>query len=392
MTHEWPMVKFRDVLTTVSRPVAVEAATDYRILGMRWYAQGLFVKEVKSGSEIRATELYRLETGDFVYNRLFAWKGSFGTVEADTAGGYVSGEFPVFQVNTEHAHPKYLHFYLSQERIWNEIERNSTGQTNISRLRLKEPDFLAMEIPLPPLEEQRRLVARIEALAAKIEEARGLRRLAVEEAEALVPSSLHRFFEIESGNWLDVPMPEAITISDRQVDPKLPEYSSLPHVSGENMESKTCRLLPYRTAEEDGVKSNNYLFSPDTILYSKIRPYLQKAVFVDFQGVCSADVYPIKVTNGNLDPRFVMWSLVAGPFTEYANRISGRTRMPKLNRKQLFAFTLRHPPLEEQRRIVADLDGLQGKVDALKQLQAQTQAELDALLPSVLDKAFKGEL
>jgi type I restriction enzyme S subunit len=87
-----------------------------------------------------------------------------------------------------------------------------------------------------------------------------------------------------------------------------------------------------------------------------------------------------------------MWSFIAGPFTEYANRISGRTRMPKLNRKQLFAFMLRYPPLEEQRRIVAYLDGLQGKVDALKQLQAQTQVELDALLPSVLDKAFQGEL
>ena len=50
------------------------------------------------------------------------------------------------------------------------------------------------------------------------------------------------------------------------------------------------------------------------------------------------------------------------------------------------------PSLEEQRRMVAYLDGLQAKVDALKQLQSQTQMELDALLPSVLDKAFKGEL
>ena len=86
-------------------------------------------------------------------------------------------------------------------------------------------------------------------------------------------------------------MPDAIAVKDRQVDPKFPEYAQLLHISGENIQSKTCKLLPYRTAEEDGVKSNNYLFSPDTILYSKIRPYLQKAVYVDFQGVCSADIY-----------------------------------------------------------------------------------------------------
>jgi len=50
------------------------------------------------------------------------------------------------------------------------------------------------------------------------------------------------------------------------------------------------------------------------------------------------------------------------------------------------------PPLPEQRRIVAELDALQAEVDALKRLQAETAAELDALLPAVLDRAFKGEL
>jgi type I restriction enzyme S subunit len=388
----WPMVHFGNVLRSVSRPVTVEPDVMYRILGMRWYAQGLFLKEEKPGSDIRANELYCVELGDFVYNRLFAWKGSFGIVGTDTAGGCVSGEFPCFQVDTERANAKFLHLYLSQERIWQEIERISSGQTNISRLRLKEPIFLAMEIPLPPLEEQRHIVARIEELVAKIEEARGLRQKAMEESEAVIPSALHEVFEIGASDWKLILMSDAIAINDRQVDPTLPEFSGLPHISGENMESKTCRLLPYRTAEQDGVRSGNYLFSPNTILYSKIRPYLQKAVFVDFQGVCSADIYPIKVTNEELEPRFVMWGLVAGPFTEYANRISGRTRMPKLNRTQLFAFTLTYPALSEQRRIVAYLDEVQAKVDAVKRLQVETSAELEALLPSVLDRAFKGEL
>lgn len=158
------------------------------------------------------------------------------------------------------------------------------------------------------------------------------------------------------------------------------------------MESQTCRLLPYRTAEEDGVKSGNYLFSPGTILYSKIRPYLRKAVYVDFHGVCSADVYPIRTISDRLAPRFAMWALVAGPFTEYANRLSGRTRMPKLNRTQLFGFELKYPPLPEQHRIVHALDALRGSVQLVKQSQAETAAELDALLPSILDRAFKGEL
>lgn len=88
MANGWQLVRFGNILNPVSsrvpvEPVLVPDATD-RILEMRWYAQGLFLKEEKLGQEIRAKEGYRVELGDFVYNRLFAWKDSFGIVERDT--------------------------------------------------------------------------------------------------------------------------------------------------------------------------------------------------------------------------------------------------------------------------------------------------------------------
>jgi type I restriction enzyme, S subunit len=87
-----------------------------------------------------------------------------------------------------------------------------------------------------------------------------------------------------------------------------------------------------------------------------------------------------------------MYSLLSPPFTEYANDVSGRTRMPKLNQDQLFFFYMSYPAIAEQQRIVSYLDNLQSKVDILKRKQAEISAELNAMLPSVLDKAFKGEL
>lgn len=79
----------------------------------------------------------------------------------------------------------------------------------------------------------------------------------------------------------------------------------------------------------------------------------------------------------------------ASPFTEPSKLSSA---LATINHRQLKAFRVFKPPLPEQRRIVAYLNNLQAKVDALKRLQAETAAELDALLPSILDKAFKGEL
>jgi type I restriction enzyme S subunit len=287
---------------------------------------------------------------------------------------------------------RFVFYWLRLPAILDKVNEDCSGSTPLTRNRFRKKFFLKLEIPLPPLQEQRRIVARIEELAAQIEEARNLRREAVEEAAALHPSVLHQHFVQNAAAWKSMPMKEALEISDKQVDPMLPEHSSLPHISGQNMESRTCRLLPYRSAEEDGVRSSNYFFSPGTILYSKIRPYLRKAVYVDFHGVCSADVYPIRVISPQLDPHFVKWFLVADPFTDYANRLSGRTRMPKLNRKQLFGFEIAYPPLPEQHRIVAELQSLQAEVDRLKALQAETAADLDALMPAILDRAFKGEL
>src|SRR5713101_5860105 len=180
MSNTWPMVPLGEVLRPVSRSEPLNPAKVYHILGAHWYAKGLYVKEVKLGSGIQADKVYRVECGDFVYNRLFAWKGSFAVATDENHGDYDTNEFPCFKVNHEIADVKYLWRYLSGSSTWEEALGLSTGGTPTSRNRLKEEKLLAMQIPLPPLEEQRRIVARIEELAAKVEEARGLRREAVD--------------------------------------------------------------------------------------------------------------------------------------------------------------------------------------------------------------------
>ena len=86
----WNTVKLAEVLRPIARAEKVDAAKEYRILGARWYAQGLFVKDVTLGQGVRADKLYRVQEGDFVYNRLFAWKGSFALASGKDDGCYVS--------------------------------------------------------------------------------------------------------------------------------------------------------------------------------------------------------------------------------------------------------------------------------------------------------------
>jgi len=390
MTKSWPKVLLVDVLKPITRPVKPAPGSLYRQIGVKLWGVGAYEREPIDGINTKYSTLYRVETDDIIVNKIWARNGSVAVVQAELAECFVSGEFPTFIVKPEKLLPRWIHWLTKTPSFWTQCDVKSRGTSGKNRIRPEQ--FLQIEIPLPPPSEQRRVVARIEELAAKIEEAKEMRRQAMEKAEALLQSALYHIFAIKSNAWKRIPMTQAIAINDKQVDPTLPDYSLLPHISGENIVSKTCKLLPYRTAEGDNIKSNNYLFSPNTILYSKIRPYLRKAVFVDFQGVCSADIYPIKVINDALVPKFVMWSLIADPFTEYANRLSGRTRMPKLNRKQLFGFTLSYPDKREQSRIVNHLESLRTKTESLEIIQEETAEELEAFLPSVLDRAFKGEL
>ncbi len=94
--------------------------------------------------------------------------------------------------------------------------------------------------------------------------------------------------------WDIVNFSDFIDIKSGQVKPHKKPYSQMIHVGSENIESNNGRLLNLKTNEECNVKSGNYLFTEEDILYSKIRPYFNKVASPCFQGTCSADIYPVR--------------------------------------------------------------------------------------------------
>lgn len=387
----FPSARLTDLIRLERRPVPVDPEGTYREIGVYSFGRGIFHKPPRIGADVGGKDLFLIREGDLIFQVTFAWEGAVALAGPADDGLHGSTRFPTFRTDPGLCLPGYLLRYFQTAEGRRQLLAISPGSAGRNRV-LSVPRMSEVRVPLPPLREQRRIVDRVDALAAKVGQVQELRSAAGSASESLLAGALEAVLAGDGRGWACACLRDLVAVDDRLVDPRLPEYAQLPHVSGDNMESGSCKLLPCRSAEADGVISANYLFSPDAVLYSKIRPYLRKATLVDFKGLCSADIYPVKVVSDELDPRFLMWSLVAAPFTVYANRLSERTRMPKLNRKQLFSFTLAYPSISEQRRIVAHLDALQAKVDQLKQLQAGTSAGLDALMPSILDRAFKGEL
>lgn len=265
MSNAGPKVRLGDLLRLNLERVPVDAATSYPMVGVLSFGRGLFERESIENGKTSYKYFYRLKAEHVVMSQLFGWEGALALSSEKYAGKYLSPQFPTFLCDSTKLDREFLGWLMRRPSFWEDLGSRASGMGD--RRRTLNPDALfACEIPLPPLAEQRRIVARIEALAAKIAEARSLRQQAAEEAEAIVLSLLHRFFVAGSTKWKSISMDQAIEISDKQVDPTLPEHSQLPHISGENMESRTCHLLPWRTAEADGVKQQLSVFSRDDLV------------------------------------------------------------------------------------------------------------------------------
>lgn len=178
-----------DLVDSVTHPINVEEETTYRMHGVRWYGQGLFVRESKRGCDLAAKTVYRIRDGDLVYNRLFAWKQSFALAEG-VGKAFVSNEFPVFRVKESLVLPRFLLGVLLTSRTGQQVDAASSGSTPTSRNRLKVPDFLDLTVEVPSMKVQRKVVEGL-ALSRQILTLDDEQRV---RANALLPAARNEIF------------------------------------------------------------------------------------------------------------------------------------------------------------------------------------------------------
>lgn len=181
-------------------------------------------------------------------------------------------------------------------------------------------------------------------------------------------------------------------IDAKIVDPTSTHTRDLPHVSAENIASFTGELLGVKSASEDGVTSGKYNFDAGDVLYSKLRPYLRKATIPDFSGLCSADMYPLKTDETRILPEFLRLVLVGSAFTDYAIEESARTRMPKLNREQLFSYRFILPSLAYQRSVVSAVKLAAVQIHTARSSGSMQLSEVRPLTDAVYRRAFEATI
>src|SRR6266516_1260104 len=205
MNQKYALTKLSNLLERVERFEEVDPLEEYHFAGTYSFARGIFAGERKPGSGFKLHKVQRIHEGDFVYCKIMAWEGAFGLVPKEADNCVMSGAFVAYEIDRTKVDPNYLAYYFKVPLIWKSVGSQSTG-TNVRRRSLHPLQFESTSIPLPPLSEQRRIITRIEELAARIEEARGLRREALAEVERILAGVEFRIWpdkELEGAPFLE---------------------------------------------------------------------------------------------------------------------------------------------------------------------------------------------
>lgn len=399
MNKKWPKAKFGDFLRPNSRPYTLGPEEDANLVGMRLYGEGPFHRELKPAMQITKKTHFVINAGDVIYNKLFAWKGTFGIVPPAFDGMFVSDKFPTYELDRNKVDERFLRWYFRCPPLWEEARVMSTGSAALSKLTLNPPKFLLLTMPLPSLGEQGQIVKCIEELAIQTQEAITLRQQAAKQAEALVKSTLRSMAQQvkptgKLGDVLSAPPRNGWSAKCDNADGGTPVLS-LGAITGFRYRRSEFK----RTSLYAPKGGHFWLRSGDVLITRSNTPELVGHAAI-YDGSPTPCIYPdlmmrLEIKNASIDRRFIWYWLQSPSAREFIGQNAKGTSptMKKISQGTVMAIPFPSSlPLPEQRRIVAELDALQAEVDALKRLQADSADELDALLPAILDRAFKGEL
>jgi type I restriction enzyme S subunit len=387
------MVRLGDVLRRSEEMIDLQSDVQYRQITLKLWGKGAVLRGILNGAEIAAPRQMRARRDQFILSRIDARNGALGLVPPELDGAVVSNDFPVFDIVAERILPTYLGWICKTKPFVERCQRASEGTTN--RVRLKEERFLAEEIPLPPLTEQRRILERIEALDAKIQEARSLRHQARQTATALGKFSFASFVSehVSTSRLRDIC--SQITDGEHATPQRIGERQ-VPLVTAKNVRDGHLDMLStdfvsYETAAKCWnrcrPRDNDVLMVCVGATTGRVCRLIKPPEMVIVRSVAM-----IRANETILDSRYLEYSLESRELQSQIWDSVKQAAQPCLYLNRIGNLTMPVPPLTEQRRIVAYLDDLQRQTDALKAVQSETSLELDALMPSILDKAFRGEL
>ncbi len=380
-TNGWPVVSLDQAVTHRKEFIQIDDLSTYKRCRVQLHAQGVVLRDEVEGALIKTKSQQLCRTNEFLVAEIDAKMGGFGLVPAELEGAVVSSHYFLFTPKLDRLDPRFLGYYCRTPAFREQV--NSRGTTNYAAIRPSH--VLGYTMPLPPLEEQQRIVARIEQLAAKVEEA----KKSIEQVEsdwlALLRSRFSQIVDKAPHNKMGSVAP----LIRRKVEPRLGgEY---PELGIRSFGKGTFRKpsLDYLTI---GTKKL-YRIEPGDLVFSNVFAW-EGAIAVaqpeDEGRVGSHRFITCVPKAGVVAVDFLCFYFLTPIGLERIREASpgGAGRNRTLGLEKLAEIDVPVPAYESQ----VSFGRLCRKVRAMQTVRDAAKHELSAMLPSILDRAFKGSL
>lgn len=376
--------------------------------------EGVYFNESLLGSQIKQP-YYRVNSGDIFYNPYRVNVGSIGIVPQEFDGKFTSPAYVVFHTKKTELLAEYLVFILKSSWFNAHLRANTKGSV---RQNLSFESLCELKIPLPPLEIQNKIVADIHSIQAKIKALQDEEKRLKDEIEAYIYIALGlskpqvakkqkvftvRFKDLERWDttynqskainvdsthnaesaikYPLVALGETILHIDTQT--QIPSEEHFCYVGLENIKRGG---LDFEIVRENlnTIKSASLILKKGYIYYSKLRPYLKKIFYYNYdqKSYASSELIGLKFKD-DIYPKFVLNLLVSNFITQQEQNTSG-ARMPRVNLNDIKNFKIPLPPLKIQKEIVAFVEQKTAHISNLAQERSALQNSIESKLQKML--------
>ncbi len=385
----YPLVPLSEILDPHGDEVPVNPLQSYEMAGVLSFGRGLFRKESINGSLTSYKKYFRLHEGQFVYSRLFAWEGAVAVVPPSFDGTFMSQEFPTFSIRRERALPEYLALVCRWPSFHDNLARLTKG-LGLRRQRVHPEQLLSVSVPLPEINEQRRVATKLRSLSDRVRKVQQLRTRTESWLQAMLPSAVEATFQPGKG-WIQTSVHELC---------ETPQYGYTAAAVWEPVGPKFVRItdISRGSIQWDDVpfcecpNPDSYFVAAGDLLVARTgRP---GSTFLFRQGpeaVFASYLIRLRVRQG-VSPDYLYWYFQSPSYWAQIRAGSRGTAHMNVNGKRLQQITVPLAPEAERERIVNYLQGVSGRVRQLRARTASAQTLGGRLSIALLDRAFVGEL
>jgi type I restriction enzyme S subunit len=316
--------------------------------------------------------------------------GKHAVVSGLIAGfGFASTEFHVIRPSAL-VLAEWVHFFLRQPSVLFVASRSFTGAVGQQRV---PDDFLkCVAIPLPPIEEQRRILTIVREQIAAAEKACSASRIRQSEAEALLVAFLRDAFDgPQEVLWKQKRLGDILIPHKEIIHPGDRSSGTAEFVGLEHLEPHTGRRLGSQTIDLSRLTGRKPTFRRGQIVYGYLRPYLNKVWIAEFDGCSSVDQFAFDVRGDAVDVRFVAWFMRSSTFLRRSAIVTTTGQLPRIGTDEIAAVKIGLPPLSLQRTIANGIDLWYANWQRIRDLLRVESEAINSLPRAFLQQAFAGD-